>query len=239
MENKENPVVGYATKALRGTDPVGNKINLASEAGKLVIPLNFQSTHETIKNQGSIPKGIAMNIPGTFGVGVQTYGTEKTKDKDKVTQAKSKTPAETLAEANKKRAKSFKESLSEEDYTLSQLSKADRQKLVDEGYYTQDKMDGLDKYVANKRRELGYRTTTSTKKAKVTKKTSRGKKSGSTGRSSGSNSGSLDPYKYAVSLNAGGSIAKPKVTVKKAGAAPTKKSAKRAAPKVSLKKSLV
>lgn len=74
VENKENPVVGFATKALRGTDPAGNKINLASEAAKLGIPLNIQQTYETARDQGSIVKGAAMNLPGTFGIGVQTYG---------------------------------------------------------------------------------------------------------------------------------------------------------------------
>ena len=77
VENKENPVVALATKALRGTDQTGNPINLASEAAKLAIPLNLQSTWETARNVGSLPKGIAMNVPGTFGVGVQTYGKEK------------------------------------------------------------------------------------------------------------------------------------------------------------------
>jgi hypothetical protein len=50
--------------------------------------------------------------------------------------------------------------------------------------------------------------------------------------------GSLDPYKYAVSLNAGGGVAKPKISVKKAGAAP-KVASKRSAPKVSIRKSNV
>lgn len=77
LENKENPVVAYGTKALRGTDQVGNPINLASEAGKLFTPLTAQQTWETARNVNSLPKGIAMNVPGTFGVGVQTYGSEK------------------------------------------------------------------------------------------------------------------------------------------------------------------
>jgi hypothetical protein len=77
VENKENPVVALATKALRGTDQTGNPINIGNEAAKLAIPLNLQSTWETARNVGSIPKGVAMNVPGTFGVGVQTYGKEK------------------------------------------------------------------------------------------------------------------------------------------------------------------
>lgn len=74
IENKENPVVSFATKALRGTDPTGQPINLAAEAGKLAIPLNAQSIYDTAKDQHSLAKGAAMNIPGIFGLGVQTYG---------------------------------------------------------------------------------------------------------------------------------------------------------------------
>jgi len=81
LENKENPIIGFATKALRGTDQVGNPINLVSEAGKLAIPLTMQSTYDTIKDTGSITQGIAMNVPGIFGVGTQTYGQTATKDK--------------------------------------------------------------------------------------------------------------------------------------------------------------
>lgn len=74
LENKENPVVGVASKLLRGTDPVGNKINPATEIGKLAVPLNLQGAYETAVDQNSLPKGVAMNLPGTFGIGVQTYG---------------------------------------------------------------------------------------------------------------------------------------------------------------------
>lgn len=73
-ENKENPVVAFGTKALRQTDAAGNPVNLATEAGKLVVPLTAQGTYDTAVDQGSLAKGAAMNIPGTFGVGVQTYG---------------------------------------------------------------------------------------------------------------------------------------------------------------------
>lgn len=88
VENKENPVLGFGTKVLRGTDPVGNPINLATEAAKLAIPLNIQSTYETAKSQNSLLKGTAMNIPGTFGIGVQTYGQEKAPPKKPTATAK-------------------------------------------------------------------------------------------------------------------------------------------------------
>lgn len=80
VENKENPLIAYGTKVLKGTDAGGNKVNPATEAAKLAIPLNIQGTYETIKDTGNIPKSVAANSPGVFGIGVQTYGTNKTKD---------------------------------------------------------------------------------------------------------------------------------------------------------------
>jgi hypothetical protein len=59
-------------------------------------------------------------------------------------------------EAKKKQAKAdLKNSLSGEDKKLSELSKTDRKKLIDSGAYSQDKFDGLDKYIDNKKTKLG------------------------------------------------------------------------------------
>jgi len=62
---------------------------------------------------------------------------------------------------------------------------------------------------------------------------------GSGGGGGGGSDTALDPYKYALSLNAGGNIAKPKVSAKKASAPKSRKASKRAAPKVTMKKSRV
>lgn len=80
FENKENPLLAYATKILKGKGPDGEPINPLTEGIKTLIPLNIQSTYETSKDTGSLFKGALMNIPGTFGVGVQTYGSVPTKD---------------------------------------------------------------------------------------------------------------------------------------------------------------
>lgn len=81
LENKENPIIAWGTKMLRGTDQIGEPINPVTETGKLAIPLTLQQTYETVQDVGDIGQGIAMNIPGTFGVGVQTYGKPKEKTK--------------------------------------------------------------------------------------------------------------------------------------------------------------
>jgi hypothetical protein len=80
FENKENPLIGYASKLLEGKDAGGNPINPATEGAKLLIPLNAQGAYDSIKDTGSVPKGIAMSLPGVGGVGVQTYGNIATKD---------------------------------------------------------------------------------------------------------------------------------------------------------------
>jgi hypothetical protein len=85
FESKENPLLAYAGKLLEGKDAGGNPVNPVTEGAKLLIPLNAQGVYETAKDLGngdakSIAKSTAMNIPGVFGVGVQTYGQTATKD---------------------------------------------------------------------------------------------------------------------------------------------------------------
>lgn len=92
LENKSNPLLGFGIKLMNTTDnpdsnnplarvdQYGNDYNVATEGAKLGIPLGIQGSYETSKDVGSAPKGIAMNAPAFFGVGVQTYGTTPTKD---------------------------------------------------------------------------------------------------------------------------------------------------------------
>lgn len=92
LENKSNPLLGFGIKLmnttdnpdssnpLMRTDQYGKDYNIATEGSKLVIPLGIQGAYETSKDVGNAPKGIAMNAPAFFGVGVQTYGTTPTKD---------------------------------------------------------------------------------------------------------------------------------------------------------------
>jgi hypothetical protein len=65
------------------------------------------------------------------------------------------TSAQDILDKNKERSKDLKDSLSEEDYALSRLSKTDRQKLIKDGKVTQAKLDGLDNYIKGKKKELG------------------------------------------------------------------------------------
>ncbi len=72
-----------------------------------------------------------------------------------------------LAAAKEKRSADLKASFSKEDWKLYNLSKADRQKLVSNGTYTQAKIDGLMKSGGAKESELGYGTTTTSVSAKT------------------------------------------------------------------------
>lgn len=61
-----------------------------------------------------------------------------------------------LKKDNQKRQDTYQKSFSKDDWELLQLSKADKQKLVDGGAVTQEKIDGLQNYADNKRQELGF-----------------------------------------------------------------------------------
>lgn len=85
MEGKLNPMLGYGWKMaktapsddgnpLTREDQYGNDVNVATEFGKLLAPLNVSELPANVKESGSLAGGIARSIPGVFGAGVQTYG---------------------------------------------------------------------------------------------------------------------------------------------------------------------
>lgn len=93
LQNKSNPLLNTAATIIKGEDKGGNAINPWQSIAKLFIPLNAQSTYETANDYGNvnplngekidvgaIAKGAALNVPGIFGVGVQTYGSTASKN---------------------------------------------------------------------------------------------------------------------------------------------------------------
>jgi len=72
------------------------------------------------------------------------------------------TTADTLKADSRQRSKDFKSSLSKDDYAISQLSKVDQEKLVSQGTITKEKLDGLRSYVKDKKKELGYSSSSTT-----------------------------------------------------------------------------
>lgn len=86
FENKENPLLAFATRLLKTTDNMtkdafGNDFNLPIEAGKLIVPLNIQGIVDTSIDTGNVGQAVGMSLPGFVGAGVQTYGNIPSKNK--------------------------------------------------------------------------------------------------------------------------------------------------------------
>lgn len=143
FENKENPLLAFASKLLQGDDGAGNKVNPVTEGAKLFIPLNAQGIYETAQDSGSVtdPKNVASaalkNIPSVFGIGTQTYGKTKTKDQNTsaagvTDQIKQNTNDKTKIKAD------FVSSLTKDQQSLIKQSDKSLQKLRDEGTIDND-----------------------------------------------------------------------------------------------------
>ena len=87
FENKENPLLSLATQLLEGKDFQGEPLKTTSlnpfenPIGQRLIPLGAQGAYEATKDTGNVAKGVGLNAPGFFGIGVQTYGSVASKDK--------------------------------------------------------------------------------------------------------------------------------------------------------------
>lgn len=73
IQNKENPVISTGADILRGTDKQGNPVSLKGELGSLAIPLNIQDTYSIAKESNPLQALLTGTLPGTIGVGVNTY----------------------------------------------------------------------------------------------------------------------------------------------------------------------
>ena len=91
LQNKLNPLLGYAARMLQSSDGdtgnpndrkdrFGEDINVAKETGKLVTPLGVQGLADAYNDTGDAGKSVLMNVPNFFGIGTQTYGESATKD---------------------------------------------------------------------------------------------------------------------------------------------------------------
>lgn len=87
--NKLAPVPAFLGRALEGKDRGGQPLNYATlnpfenEIAKLFQPINLQGIYETSKSTGSVPQGVARNVPNFFGIGTQTYGIQDMNLSDK------------------------------------------------------------------------------------------------------------------------------------------------------------
>jgi hypothetical protein len=75
IANKQNPVLAAGENILEGHDQSGNKVNPLSELGGLAVPLNIQDTVSLAKSTNPLQALLMGTLPGTVGVGVNTYPT--------------------------------------------------------------------------------------------------------------------------------------------------------------------
>lgn len=76
IENKSNPVIASAGRLLEGTDRAGEPVSLPSELIQLVTPLNIQDSYDVAREYDPFQALYRSLLPGTLGVGVNTYGTD-------------------------------------------------------------------------------------------------------------------------------------------------------------------
>ena len=75
---KMAPVPAYVYDLFKGQTFEGDDFHPAKEAGRLLLPIGFESTYDTYQSQGRGPAAVGFGLNGV-GFGVQTYGAEKKK----------------------------------------------------------------------------------------------------------------------------------------------------------------
>jgi hypothetical protein len=72
--SKEAPIASFVTDFLRGKDMVGKPFKMSDEIASRLIPLGIQDTIDALKDGGV--QALLWSAPlTTFGIGLQTYGT--------------------------------------------------------------------------------------------------------------------------------------------------------------------
>ncbi len=78
LRTKLNPIFGTSVDILSGKNLVGEKVTPQSVAQNMLVPLSMQDIYATMKEQG-VPRGTALSLLSTFGMGLQTRQNESTK----------------------------------------------------------------------------------------------------------------------------------------------------------------
>jgi len=74
IQNKENPVISTGSSLLKGTDKAGQPVNATTTLGSMLVPLNVQDIAKIQGDTGNpFTALIKAAVPGTLGVGVNTY----------------------------------------------------------------------------------------------------------------------------------------------------------------------
>lgn len=171
------PAVGQATSAIAGVSEAVQRKKVPEDEDKLEGKVVAGKTDENYTDLTSLTRFGLQQIPvvGTATANrvlpykKQTDAENGTKTAEEPSpdllawfNGKSPNPkkdaAKELLDKNKDRSKALKKSLSDEDYNIMQLTKADRQQLIDSKAYSAEKIRGLEGYYSDKRKELGYET---------------------------------------------------------------------------------
>lgn len=72
LESKTAPIASFVNGLLKGKNFAGEPFNVPAEIADRFVPMMSQDLYDLYKEYG--PQGIAMGLPGVFGVGSQTYG---------------------------------------------------------------------------------------------------------------------------------------------------------------------
>jgi len=75
LESKEAPILSFATAMMQGQTSIGEEVNVPTEIIERSIPLVVQDMYDIYKERGI--ESLGMVVPGVFGVGSQTYGTQE------------------------------------------------------------------------------------------------------------------------------------------------------------------
>lgn len=78
LRSKLSPNFSTAGDIIAGQNVVGEKTTPASVASRLVVPISFGDIQKAMEEQG-VPKGTALSLLSLFGVGLQTYDSDKDK----------------------------------------------------------------------------------------------------------------------------------------------------------------
>jgi hypothetical protein len=73
LQQKFAPVPAYGNSWRKEQTFEGEKFNPAIEAGKLFVPIGFESTYDTAREHGPGPAAAGFGL-NAFGIGVNTYG---------------------------------------------------------------------------------------------------------------------------------------------------------------------